>query len=45
MVWRLMFETPGAKKKLPQPKIYNYILYEITHNLCLQFNKNLPAIQ
>lgn len=35
MVWCLMFETPGTKRKLPQHRIHNCILYEMTHHLYL----------
>lgn len=35
LVLCLMSETPGAKRKLPQHRIYNCTLHEITHNLYL----------
>ena len=33
--WCLICKAPAAERKLPQHRIYNYILYEITHNLYL----------
>ena len=35
LVWCIMFETLGTIRKLPKHRIFNYILYEITHSLYL----------